>query len=89
MLQCLIMTPEQLSERIKQLHPETTVKATDLTGTQDHYQVEVVSPAFVGKTTIEQHKMIMALLKSEINSNEVHALSMKTWTPEQKTNSNN
>ncbi len=82
------MTPEQLKTKIKGLHPETHVEVTDLTGTQDHYQVLVVSPVFQGKLMVEQHKMIMGILKSEIDSEEVHALSMKTYTPEQykKTN---
>lgn len=77
------MTPEQLKERIQGLHPETYVEVRDLTGTQDHYQVVVVSPAFKDKMMVEQHKLVMGILKSEIDSNEVHALSMKTYTPEQ------
>lgn len=77
------MTPEQLKARIQELHPDTQVDVTDLTGTQDHYQVQVVSPAFEGKTMIDHQRMIMGLLAAEIQSNEVHALSMKTFTPEQ------
>ncbi len=77
------MTQDQLKERIETLHPETKVQVTDLTGTRDHWQVVVVSPAFEGKIMIEQHQMIMKILKSEIDSNEVHALSMKTFTPSQ------
>jgi stress-induced morphogen len=80
------MTDIELAARIQQLHPQTKVKVTDLTGTQDHWQVEVISPVFEGKMMVEQHKMIMALLKIEIDSNEVHALSMKTFTPNQKQN---
>jgi acid stress-induced BolA-like protein IbaG/YrbA len=77
------MTPEQLKARILTLHPETRVDVVDLTGTMDHYQVSVVSPAFEGKMMMEQHKMIMAVLKAEIDSEEVHALTMKTFTPAQ------
>jgi len=77
------MTPEQVKARIKQLHAETHVEVTDLTGTMDHYQVLVVSPAFEGKMMIEQQKMIMGLLKAEIDTEEVHALTMKTYTPAQ------
>lgn len=77
------MTPEQLKARIQQLHPDTQVQVKDLTGTMDHWQVTVVSPAFQGKLMVEQHQMIMKLLKAEIDSEEVHALSMKTFTPEQ------
>jgi acid stress-induced BolA-like protein IbaG/YrbA len=77
------MTPDQLKARIEQLHPETRVQVTDLTGTMDHYQVTVVSPVFQGRMMVEQHQMIMGLLKAEIDTEEVHALSMKTFTPEQ------
>ena len=77
------MTSEQLKSRICELHPDTTVEVKDLTGTQDHWQVTVVSPAFNGIAMIKQHQMIMGILKAEIDSNEVHALSMKTFTPEQ------
>jgi acid stress-induced BolA-like protein IbaG/YrbA len=77
------MTPEQLKERIEKLHPQTQVQVKDLTGTMDHYQVTVVSPAFEGKLMVQQHQMIMGLLKAEIDTEEVHALSMKTFTPEQ------
>ena len=69
--------------RIQGLHPETIVEVKDLTGTHDHYQVVVVSPVFQGKMMVEQHKLVMGILKAEIDSNEVHALSMKTFTPEQ------
>ena len=77
------MTPEQLKARIEQLSPGTQAEVTDLTGTHDHYQVTVVSPSFEGKMMVEHQRMIMGLLKAEIDSNEVHALSMKTYSPEQ------
>lgn len=77
------MTPEQLKQRIEKMAPGTRVDVVDLTGTQDHYQAVVVSPAFEGKLTIEQHRQVFALFKSEIDSNEVHALTLKTYTPEQ------
>jgi len=79
------MNSEQLKARIRELHPATEVLVTDLTGTEDHWQVTVISPAFEGKMMVEQQRMIMGLLKAEIDSNEVHALSMKTYTPEQYT----
>ena len=77
------MTPEQLKSKIETLHAGTSAQVTDLTGTMDHYQVTIVSPAFEGKGMTEQHQMVMGLLKTEIDSNEVHALSMKTFTPAQ------
>lgn len=77
------MTAEQLKARIETLGAGTQVQVTDLTGTQDHWQVVVVSPAFEGKMSFEQQKMVMAIFKEEIASNEVHALTMKTYSPTQ------
>lgn len=77
------MTPDQLKNRLETLGPGTQVEVTDLTGTMDHYQVRVVSPAFAGMMMIEQHRKVMAVVQAEIDSGEVHALSMKTFTPEQ------
>lgn len=77
------MTPDQLKARIEQLAPGTEVHVTDLTGTMDHYQATVVSPAFQGLMMMEQHRLVYGLFKSEIASNEVHALMLKTYTPEQ------
>ena len=77
------MTPDQLKQKIETLAPETKCDVMDLTGTQDHYQVVIVSPAFEGKIMIQQHRMVMELMKVEVDSGEVHALTMKTFTPDQ------
>lgn len=77
------MTPDQLKARFETLAAGTTAQVTDLTGTLDHYQAVIVSPAFEGKMMIEQHRMVYQLVQSEIDSNEVHALTLKTFTPKQ------
>lgn len=79
------MTPEQLKTRIESLAPGTTAEVVDLTGTADHYQAKVVSPAFEGKLMIDQHRMVFDLLKAEIDSGEVHALTLKTFSTHQST----
>jgi BolA protein len=47
-----------------------------------HYDAIVVSPQFVGKTIMQQHRLVYAAL-SELMQTEIHALSIKTYTPEQ------
>ena len=76
------MTPEQLKARIETLSPGTQAEVNDLTGTMDHYQAVVVSPAFAGKLMIEQHRMVYKLVQAEVDSGEVHALTLKTYTPD-------
>lgn len=77
------MSPDQLKSRLESLAPQTRAEIVDLTGTQDHYQAVVVSSAFSGKLMIDQHRMVMGLVQTEIDSGEVHALTLKTYTPEQ------
>lgn len=75
------MTANEMKARIESLAPGTKAELVDLTGTQDHWQAIVHSPAFVGKNTMQQHRMVFALFKDEIASNEVHALTLKTYAP--------
>lgn len=77
------MTSDQLKARLETLAPGTFAEILDLTGTQDHWQAVIVSPAFEGKLMIDQHRMVLALVDAEVQSNEVHALSLKTFTPAQ------
>lgn len=78
------MTPDQVKARIQEkLGTGTDAEIIDLTGTMDHYQAIVISPAFDGKIMVEQHRMVMGTLQTEINSGEVHALTMRTFSPAQ------
>ncbi|TCO80152.1 BolA protein family transcriptional regulator [Plasticicumulans lactativorans] len=47
-----------------------------------HFEAVVVSPAFAGKTPVAQHKMVYAALGDRLQREEVHALGLKTYTPE-------
>ena len=77
------MTPEQLKAKIETLSAGTKADVRDLKG-GDHFQALIMSPAFSGKSTIERHRAVMAMLEGDFASGEVHALTMKTWTPEEK-----
>ncbi|CAN1537896.1 MAG: BolA/IbaG family iron-sulfur metabolism protein [Sulfuritalea sp.] len=50
-----------------------------------HFEAVIVSTAFVGKTMIQQHQQVYTALGDRMRS-EIHALSMKTYTPEQWAN---
>lgn len=75
------MKPSQLKERLESLCAGTRAEVVDLTGTEDHYQATIISTAFEGKLMIEQHRMVFQLVQSEVDSGEVHALTLKTFTP--------
>ena len=43
-----------------------------------HIEVDITTNKFEGKSNIEQHQMVYAALKSELEANEIHALLIKT-----------
>ena len=46
-----------------------------------HWYATLVSSAFEGKRLIQRHQQVYATLGEKIKTDEVHALSMKTYTP--------
>ena len=78
----MAMTLIDIKKRIEASIETTFVDIIDLGG-GDHIRAIVVSPTFRGKPLIQQHKAVLDLFRTEIDSNEVHALTVKTMTPEQ------
>ncbi|MEM7437185.1 MAG: BolA family transcriptional regulator [Myxococcota bacterium] len=73
---------QELEERIRNgLGSVAHLEVTDLTGTKDHWEALIVSEAFEGKNRIEQHQMVYAAL-GELMAGPVHALALKTYSPE-------
>ena len=73
---------EALEERIRQgLGEVSHIVVNDLTGTKDHWEAVIVSDAFSGKSRIQQHQMVYAAL-GELMAGPIHALALKTYTPE-------
>lgn len=76
-----MIEPEVIVRKIKDELEDAEVQVEDLTGTKDHYQVEVVSEAFDGKPLIKQHRMIYDALGDEMDG-PIHALTLETKTPD-------
>ena len=49
-------------------------------GSDAKYEVKIVSDEFEGKTIIQRHKIIYALLDTYIKTGEIHALTIKAHT---------
>lgn len=52
-------------------------------GDGEHFEALVVSSLFLGKSRVQRQQMVNAALRSYFDSGELHALSMKTVTPEE------
>jgi acid stress-induced BolA-like protein IbaG/YrbA len=55
----------------------------EVDGDGRHWSAVVVSPEFEGKRAIARHQRVYATLGARIHTDEVHALSMKTFTPQE------
>jgi acid stress-induced BolA-like protein IbaG/YrbA len=55
----------------------------EVTGDGRHFSAVVVSEVFDGKNMIAQHRLVYAALGDRFDTEAVHALSLKTYTPAQ------
>ncbi|MEM7640761.1 MAG: BolA family transcriptional regulator [Pseudomonadota bacterium] len=76
----MAMTRETLEGFLTEAFPEAEITLTDLAGDNDHWQAEIVSEQFRGKTRVAQHQMVYAALKGTMGG-ELHALALKTRAP--------
>ena len=65
---------------IKQKIANSEVSVEKLKG-DDHLQVTVISSEFNGLSLVKQHQLVYSALKEELASEAIHALALKTETP--------
>ena len=72
------MTADQLKDLISAGLP---CEYITLEGDGRHWYATIVSAEFEGKRLIQRHQRVYATLGDRMKTDEVHALSMKTFTP--------
>ncbi len=72
------MTAEQLQSLITS---GLSCEHCQLEGDGRHWYATIVSTAFEGLRPIQRHQKVYATLGDRMKTDEVHALSMKTFTP--------
>ena len=75
-----MFSEDKLREAVAQAFPGAVVSVRDTTGTSDHFELVVVSEAFAGRSLIERHRMIYAVLGDAVGG-PIHALSIRAQTP--------
>lgn len=68
---------EIIINRIKEELPSAEIRARDLTGGGDHWQLTIKAKEFQGKSLIEQHQLVYKAL-GDMMRQEIHALSLDT-----------
>lgn len=72
---------EMVKDLIESQLKDSLVQVGDLTGTQDHLDILVISDEFKGKMLIDQHQIVMDILKDSLKE-QIHAVKIKTMTKE-------
>ena len=75
-----MITKEYVVRLITKKIPNSEVFVENFKG-NDHLQVTVISSDFYGLSLVKQHQLVYSALKEELASEAIHALALKTETP--------
>ena len=73
-----MVNPEQVKSYIEQ---GLECELVRVAGDGQHFEAVIISPAFRGKNKVQQHQVVYRALGDRMRE-EIHALSMQTYTPE-------
>lgn len=87
---------DSITKKLREAFPPETLDVVDEShlheghaghrpGGETHFRIHIVSQAFEGKSRIDRHRMINALLAAELEGS-VHALAIKAQTPAESGN---
>jgi acid stress-induced BolA-like protein IbaG/YrbA len=71
---------ETIQAAIERAIPDASVRVDTPDGT--HWSAVVVSPSFDGMSLVRQHQLVMGALRAEFDNESLHALELRTLTPE-------
>lgn len=72
------MDSTTIEQMIRAGLPDAQVSVTGADGV--HFEAEVISASFAGKSTLQRHRMVYATL-GELMGREIHALALRTDVP--------
>ena len=72
-----MITTDEIKKIILAGLPGSLVEVSDTMGTGDHFELRVESKDFAGKSLMDQHKMVFAILRKEMDD-RIHAVQIKT-----------
>ena len=73
---------EEITSRIQAELSPAQVQLRDMTGTRDHWEAVIVSPAFEGARLIARQQRVYKALGA-LMSGPIHAFTMQTLTPDE------
>jgi len=73
-----MVSPEDVKRYIEQ---GLACDPVEVAGDGHHFEAVIVSPAFRGKSRVQQHQLVYRALGERMHE-EIHALSIQTFSPE-------
>lgn len=77
-----MFSAQRIQDLLEENLPDCQAIVLDPANDGQHFQAEVASPAFVGKTPIQQHRLVYGALGDHMRE-DIHALQLRTFTPDQ------
>ncbi|HUX83450.1 MAG TPA: BolA/IbaG family iron-sulfur metabolism protein [Halothiobacillus sp.] len=74
------MTENEIRERVHVLHPDAVI---DIAGTDNGFELHVVSDRFTGKNALERQRPIKAIFSGDLFSGRISTLSIQAYTPDE------
>ncbi len=74
------MEPEQVKKLIAAGLPDCEITVT---GDGSHFDATVVGEVFAGLSLVKKQQLVYATVNDKITSGELHAFTIKTYTPEE------
>ena len=77
----MAMDRSTLESFLREAFPDAHITLTDLAGDNDHWQAEIISEQFRGKSRVAQHQLVYAALRGRMGG-DLHALALATRAPD-------
>lgn len=74
------MTTDEIQKLIEAGVPDSKAMVS---GGEGKYEAIVISEIFADMSMVKEHQMVYATVKPQIASGELHALSIKAFTPDE------
>jgi acid stress-induced BolA-like protein IbaG/YrbA len=74
-----MVTPQDIQRWISEKLPCDFI---EVDGDGQHFESTIVSPEFTGKRSLARHQLVYQALGERMHA-QIHALSMKTFSPEE------
>lgn len=74
-----MISKEQVQNLLIDAFATNQIFVQDLTGTQDHYKVTIISDLFLNKSRVQRQQLVNKALAEPLKG-PLHALTMETYT---------